>query len=360
MEPALLALTLIWIAGGLPVLVAMAWTAGGRRETILVAGERLTIIRPVGPFRRTRAFDGQSIRHLRAVRAFRPFLADVFACREFWLGGSGPIRFQYGGRQYAFGSALNTASAARLVSDLSAMLPLASGAADVPAMPTRARRYALAYVATALLIPAFTVPVRLTVTDRSICFCEDPAPLPASPVKVREVASSASRIALVPLDGYSPERARAIADHFREQFGVRIRVEPGIPASAGAYDVTRRQMSAAALLAVLEDRYADSAGRVVVIGLTDADMYIPDEGSRHAFSYRRGNRVAVVSSARLDVGCLGLFPADEDRQLARVRKIVGKHIGLMYFRLPLSRDPRSMLYAGVRGPQELDGMSEAF
>jgi hypothetical protein len=43
-----------------------------------------------------------------------------------------------------------------------------------------------------------------------------------------------------------------------------------------------------------------------------------------------------------------------------VRKLVGKNIGVMYYRLPLSRDPRSLLYARVGGPQELDGMSEVF
>jgi hypothetical protein len=44
----------------------------------------------------------------------------------------------------------------------------------------------------------------------------------------------------------------------------------------------------------------------------------------------------------------------------RLRKMVGKNIGVLYFGLPLSNDPRSLLYANIGGPQELDVMSGIF
>ncbi len=57
---------------------------------------------------------------------------------------------------------------------------------------------------------------------------------------------------------------------------------------------------------------------------------------------------------------MGVFPADEARVMARLRKMVGKNIGIMYFGLEMSTDPLSMLYANIGGPQELDAMSERF
>jgi hypothetical protein len=81
---------------------------------------------------------------------------------------------------------------------------------------------------------------------------------------------------------------------------------------------------------------------------------------RYVFSYRRNNRVAVVSPARMERGCMGLFAADERRIMARLRKMVGKNIGIMYFGLRTSADPVSMLYVNIGGPQELDAMSELF
>lgn len=40
--------------------------------------------------------------------------------------------------------------------------------------------------------------------------------------------------------------------------------------------------------------------------------------------------------------------------------MVGKQIGLLYFGLPASDNPRSMMYRGVMGIQELDAMSEEY
>ena len=62
----------------------------------------------------------------------------------------------------------------------------------------------------------------------------------------------------------------------------------------------------------------------------------------------------------MDRGCMGVFEADDGRVMARLRKMVGKNIGIMYFGLEMSADPASMLYSNIGGPQELDAMSEQF
>jgi hypothetical protein len=47
-------------------------------------------------------------------------------------------------------------------------------------------------------------------------------------------------------------------------------------------------------------------------------------------------------------------------RMRRLQKMVTKSIGLMYFGLPLSDDPGSVMYRNVLGPRDLDQMSEDF
>ena len=119
-------------------------------------------------------------------------------------------------------------------------------------------------------------------------------------------------------------------------------------------------MNSALMLTRLEETYAAANSPVIAIALTTRDMFNSEVNWRYVFSYRRNNRIAVVSPARMERGCMGVFAADEERIMARLRKMVGKNIGIMYFGLDASNDPISMLYANIGGPQELDAMSELF
>jgi predicted Zn-dependent protease len=141
---------------------------------------------------------------------------------------------------------------------------------------------------------------------------------------------------------------------------VRIDVASAITWPKDAYDPERRQMNSALMLTRLEEIYASVDQPAIAIALTTRDMFNPAVDWSYVFSYRRNNRVAVVSLARMDRGCMGLWPADDVRLTARLRKMVGKNIGFMYFGLDMSSDPRSMLFANIGGPQELDAMSDGF
>ena len=99
-----------------------------------------------------------------------------------------------------------------------------------------------------------------------------------------------------------------------------------------AYVPARRQMNSAVMLARLEEMYGAVDGPVTAIGLTTRDMFNPEVEWNYVFSYRE-KRMAVVSPARMDRGCMGVFPADERRIDARLRKMVGKNIGILYFGL---------------------------
>ena len=204
---------------------------------------------------------------------------------------------------------------------------------------------------------AVIVATRIFVIDRSICFYDDSV-VPRRPIDVSRIRP-ARRVYLVPIDDFPVGRAAAIAEHFRAKFGVSIEVAPRVAWPEGAYVERRRQMNSAAMLSRLESIYATRGYPAVAIGLTTRDMFNPEVNWAYVFSYRSHNRVAVVSPARMERGCMGVH-ADEARIMARLRKMVGKNIGILYFGLPMSADPASMLYGDIGGPQELDAMSELY
>lgn len=61
----------------------------------------------------------------------------------------------------------------------------------------------------------------------------------------------------------------------------------------------------------------------------------------------------------MDPAALGLSP-DPGLLRGRVAKMVAKNIGVLYFGLPLSNNPRSALYGNIGGTDELDVMTEYF
>ena len=69
--------------------------------------------------------------------------------------------------------------------------------------------------------------------------------------------------------------------------------------------------------------------------------------------------MAVVSTARMN-----LFYPGESMPIAsvssRLRKMVTKDIGIMYYHREASSNPRSVLYNGILGIEELDQVSEDF
>ena len=68
-------------------------------------------------------------------------------------------------------------------------------------------------------------------------------------------------------------------------------------------------------------------------------------------------------------GPRGIWPSSRRRtwttvfsanKTQRLQKMVTKDIGILYFGLPQSDDPKSVLYKDVLGPMDLDRMSEDF
>ena len=178
---------------------------------------------------------------------------------------------------------------------------------------------------------------------------------PASPIGVP--SPPIERVVyLAPLGDFPREEADALVAHYFEKFDLAIEVLPSIPIPDTAMDAERDQLIAERLLdAIAATDVVAADPEAVVIGLTDIDMYIAAKTWGYAYGLRSGGTRAVVSSARMDAGF-----ATEERRHERLRKMVTKNLGILYYGLGVSDDPRSVLYRDILGPDDLDYASEDF
>ena len=131
-----------------------------------------------------------------------------------------------------------------------------------------------------------------------------------------------------------------------------------------AVDERRGQAVADGLIDTVRRRYAplarDPGARV--IGITQRDMYILSMQKQWTFAFSlrgKDRRFAVVSYARMDPVAFKQ-PPNEELLRSRLRKMVMKNIGVMYYELPLSNDPRSVMYRNILGLDDLDRVTEQF
>ena len=169
------------------------------------------------------------------------------------------------------------------------------------------------------------------------------------------------RIRLVPLDAFPTSTLDALASYYKTTYGLDVELASPLTLPPDVHDPRRKQLVSNLVIKTLQMTHPQPPSeRLIVIGLVETDMYIQGVAWRYALSYRDGDRYAVVSTARLDRGCLGIVAVSHERMTSRVRKMVTKNIGVLYFGLPLSDDPRSVLYGQIGGSQELDRMREDF
>ena len=178
---------------------------------------------------------------------------------------------------------------------------------------------------------------------------------PASPLGVPRPPVERA-VYLAPFGDFPRGDADALVAHYLEKFDLTIEVLPSIPVPLEATDTEREQLIAERLIdAIAATEVVQKDPEAVVIGLTDVDMYIAARDWNYAYGLRSGDSLAVVSAARMDAGF-----ADEARQHQRLRKMVTKNLGILYYGLAVSDDPRSVLYRDILGPQDLDYASEDF
>lgn len=171
---------------------------------------------------------------------------------------------------------------------------------------------------------------------------------------------SEQRICLVPLGNVSGDLVGKLVDHYQDEYGLHVQVLDKESIPMELVDPERDQVGAVALIEHMEnlfpEAYADPDA--ILIGLAPVDMYTEARDWRFAFWVSNiENNKSVVSSARMNPESFGL-ERDDDLLYSRVRKVITRIIGTLYFHLPESDDPRSVLYNNVLSLDDLDLMGE--
>ena len=170
------------------------------------------------------------------------------------------------------------------------------------------------------------------------------------------------KLYFVPLNNYSAASLTKLVNFCKEKIGVQPIVTEPVSFALTTVDKRRQQVIAeeAVELMKAKNQALVSDPNAIVIGLTDQDMYIRrNKNWQWAFGYWRQRRFAVVSSARMNPANLG-GAANDVLTEARLRKMVLKNIGVLFYLYPTNSDPKSVLYDDITGVDDLDKMGEDF
>jgi predicted Zn-dependent protease len=165
---------------------------------------------------------------------------------------------------------------------------------------------------------------------------------------------------IVGLDEFPERTLTRLQAFFREEHGIEVGILPSITVDESAYDPVRRQLVGDRLIESVDANRGAHRDRVV-IALTEYDIMTldrPDWG--FVFSLRDdATGVAVVSVARMDPRNFGERP-NGGLLFDRASKMVAKNIGVMYLGLPMSEDPRSVMYNQLYSVDALDTIADDF
>ncbi|HKG47493.1 MAG TPA: tetratricopeptide repeat protein [Pyrinomonadaceae bacterium] len=169
------------------------------------------------------------------------------------------------------------------------------------------------------------------------------------------------KLYFVPLGNFSAASVARLVNYCKQKTGIQVIVTQPVPLALTTVDKRRQQVIAEEAIQLMRLRYPELTAdpNAILIGVTDQDMYVGTKKWEYAFSYRMQGRFAVVSSARMNPFNVG-GSANEALTESRMRKMILKNIGAIYYLLPLNHDPKSVLYEDVAGVEDLDNMGEDF
>ena len=173
----------------------------------------------------------------------------------------------------------------------------------------------------------------------------------------KQSLNGSGKLYLVPLGEFSKLVAEELASYYKTKYGISAETLPTVHIPPSARNAERQQLIAEEAVDLMRRVNSEISGNpnAILIGLTTEDMYISQYDWRFSFSWREQGKYAVVSSGRMNLGNVS-----EDEARKRFRKMVTKNVGILFFHLPQSDDPRSVLYRNVGGIRELDYMGEEF
>jgi predicted Zn-dependent protease len=172
---------------------------------------------------------------------------------------------------------------------------------------------------------------------------------------------SGRRVCLVPLGQIRPDLVQHLVQHYGDQYGLSVTVLAPIAVPRDIVDPLREQVDADALFEQIGNSFPEAYRdpEVVLIGITPIDMYSKESHYRYYFGFvgTSADPKAVISTFRMDPAANG-EAANDALFFSRVRKLLSKYIGQLYYGLSSSPDPGSPLYDSIMGPSDLDNMRE--
>ena len=174
-----------------------------------------------------------------------------------------------------------------------------------------------------------------------------------------EELHGSGKITFIPIDNFPHSTLVQFSEFFHKTYQLDVHISEPLHLPPSTFNSSREQYIAEFVLAETKDRLfsSSSSDHIIPIIFTNQDMYIQKYNWRYAFSFRQ-NGMAVISTARMDSGLLNLWTVSKETQISRLRKMVTKNIGVLYYHLPFSDHCQSAMYGHVGGPQELDLMSD--
>lgn len=166
-------------------------------------------------------------------------------------------------------------------------------------------------------------------------------------------------VVLLPTEDFSYDLARELARILQADTGLRMRamLNVGIrdwkPVEGGGqYNAGHLREIARPAIESLKKSYGGS----LYILLTSRDINHTDSGLRYTFAtHFPESRISVVSPARMRFVERGQ-PAPPALVIERLRKMMLRTIGIQYYDLPRSSDPKDIMFSPVMGVDNLDAM----
>ena len=167
---------------------------------------------------------------------------------------------------------------------------------------------------------------------------------------------------LVGLGNVTAPDIAQLADSLSVKIGVKIVQLPARGLDSGCYSADRNQYESHCLIDRIEASFPEVVARhhAAIIAVTRHDIYMSNLSWIFTFSCRDERGIAVVSGARMAISGNSLLPPGSDLEMSRLRKMILKSIGIMYFGMLPKSDPQSVLYDKIFGLEELDKIQERF
>jgi hypothetical protein len=237
-------------------------------------------------------------------------------------------------------------------------------ARDVPAVPTvpsparsPAKRRRLGYVGRLIPLAVVLLIVALFVTQ----IPTEPGPVRATPkdtvafTKVRRILTVGPGVFLVPLGNVRHVDVRELAEEVGLRYHVPTSTLPPVALPLWTLDAEEGELNGDQLIHLLQLTYP-TRGQTAVIGITDYDMFSTNLGMHGLFSLRNPVPYGVVSSSPLGASLFDRLRGHDRHE--RVRKLVARNVGFLYFRRPESSDPHSLLRSSMSSVHDIDALNE--